>query len=356
LRTLSSLCYTFGLAINGLTRTLLSFFYSENILSENQDVQDVLRHIIVTVENKRAHRSKKAKKPINTTMGYALADTATLEALLQAPHFNMGYFRDRFETLIRRCDRLVFGKKSSARPTPKNEANVRVTRSSAAKQTAPVRKKVILSEDGDENVMMDDDEEQEFEEPTSTVNHSVEALQELRRNLQEKHGDDPLEASLAEARTAKRSNANTRRRKSRATAEHDEEDDNLTLAQRAALNNLKKDGMFNADDTSSEDESVDEASIALDDVEDRPVPKKRRIAAPGAYVPPDEGVFDAKGKSLSRRDWTAQEIDAIQEGLDIYGLGKWKEIKMLHPYELRNRNTVQIKDKCRTLQANNLLY
>ena len=50
-----------------------------------------------------------------------------------------------------------------------------------------------------------------------------------------------------------------------------------------------------------------------------------------------------------RRRFTEEEDQAILKGVERFGSGKWTEIKSYFPMELKNRNTVQIKDRHRTL-------
>lgn len=66
--------------------------------------------------------------------------------------------------------------------------------------------------------------------------------------------------------------------------------------------------------------------------------------------PPDEGVFDSMGNVLRRHPWTPEEVAALISGYEKYGMGKWARIKQEHGYVLRNRTSVQIKDKFRTMQ------
>lgn len=63
----------------------------------------------------------------------------------------------------------------------------------------------------------------------------------------------------------------------------------------------------------------------------------------------DEGIFDENGLVKSRRPWNENEDAALKEGVIRFGIGRWKQIKEYFPDVLHNRQTVQIKDRYRTL-------
>jgi len=69
--------------------------------------------------------------------------------------------------------------------------------------------------------------------------------------------------------------------------------------------------------------------------------------------PPDEGVFTANGRKVARTTWSDEEtnciIEAIQEDPQIYVRGGWVGIKNTYKEQLRNRTSVMIKDKVKTL-------
>jgi Myb-like DNA-binding domain len=68
--------------------------------------------------------------------------------------------------------------------------------------------------------------------------------------------------------------------------------------------------------------------------------------------PPDEGIFDDKGNVVKRHPWNEEETAALLSGLQNYGLGKWAQIKQEYGYILRNRHSVQLKDKYRNMKKN----
>eukprot|EP00578_Thalassiosira_sp_NH16_P007264 CAMPEP_0181126696 /NCGR_PEP_ID=MMETSP1071-20121207/27779_1 /TAXON_ID=35127 /ORGANISM="Thalassiosira sp., Strain NH16" /LENGTH=582 /DNA_ID=CAMNT_0023212339 /DNA_START=166 /DNA_END=1914 /DNA_ORIENTATION=- len=53
--------------------------------------------------------------------------------------------------------------------------------------------------------------------------------------------------------------------------------------------------------------------------------------------------------SRKRKRFTEQEDKAIKEGVDMFDVGRWSDIKAYFAMELKDRDTVQIKDRWRTL-------
>jgi Myb-like DNA-binding domain len=66
--------------------------------------------------------------------------------------------------------------------------------------------------------------------------------------------------------------------------------------------------------------------------------------------PPDDGLFDRNGNVTKRIPWSEEEKEAVKKGVEIFGLGKWSDIKKHFRAVLHNRTSVQIKDAWRTLQ------
>jgi Myb-like DNA-binding domain len=67
----------------------------------------------------------------------------------------------------------------------------------------------------------------------------------------------------------------------------------------------------------------------------------------------DDEAFSAvarkpKNKDPSRRRFTREEMDAVRDGVEKYGVGQWKDIQKNDP-RLRHRNSTQVKDKYRTM-------
>lgn len=50
-----------------------------------------------------------------------------------------------------------------------------------------------------------------------------------------------------------------------------------------------------------------------------------------------------------RKKWSKIEIETLLEGVDKYGIGNWKDIKLAYPGVFEERSTVDLKDKFRNL-------
>jgi len=87
-----------------------------------------------------------------------------------------------------------------------------------------------------------------------------------------------------------------------------------------------------SDDSEGED-------IALSDLPAQYKPSKPR----------DIHVSSKFSTTKKRRRFTEVEDEAIRKGVKLYGVGKWSDIKAHYDMELRDRTTVQIKDRWRTV-------
>lgn len=99
-----------------------------------------------------------------------------------------------------------------------------------------------------------------------------------------------------------------------------------------------------------DDESDLEPPLELSELE--PPRKKRSLYATHRLDkdnPPDAGLFDRNGNVTKRIPWSEEEKDAVKKGVALFGVGKWKEIKVRFGALLRNRTSVQIKDCWRTM-------
>ena len=193
----------------------------------------------------------------------------------------------------------------------------------------------------------------------------LETLKRRRNALNKNHGDDPLIESRKLAATTKP--------KAKATTE-------VVPAKNILYEGKKSNIAVHFDDSEDEDEIKDddddddeeeEGENGDNDNEGRvrlpKLPKKRRIMkSPSAtqegtssgasriYTgpPPDDGIFDDNGNVKHRNPWEEEEMVALLSGLEKYGLGKWVYIKQEYGYILRNRTTVQLKDKFRNMKKN----
>ena len=183
----------------------------------------------------------------------------------------------------------------------------------------------------------------------------LETLKRRRNALNKNHGDDPLIES--------------RKIASITTAGTKVTGDNVP-AKNVLYHGKKSNIAVQFDDSEDEDEDNEEDADGIESRTRRvrlpQLPKKRRImkspsasqgdSAPVSRTytgpPPDEGIFDGKGNVKKRHPWNEEEIDALISGLDKHGLGKWVYIKQEYGYILRNRTTVQLKDKFRNMKNN----
>ncbi len=101
------------------------------------------------------------------------------------------------------------------------------------------------------------------------------------------------------------------------------------------------------DDIAEDDEEDedDPGNVTLSELPNR---AKAKAKSP-ARLAPDEGIFTSTGRVQRRRFWTEEETIAVKEGVINHGTGRWAEIKSEHEYILRNRTSVQIKDRWRSI-------
>ncbi len=155
-------------------------------------------------------------------------------------------------------------------------------------------------------------------------------MQDLKRKreiLAKDHGDDPLEESR---RIGAR--AQGLRDRNNEPDEHAADDD---------------DGAAGGGEEIQE-ERANEENEPLE-LSGLPPRKKMYVKVYGG-VEPDEDVFTPDGRVRKRRPWTDGEIVALQVGVQKFGKGCWADIKQEYAETLRNRTTVQLKDKWRNIE------
>lgn len=82
--------------------------------------------------------------------------------------------------------------------------------------------------------------------------------------------------------------------------------------------------------------------------------KKKNIDFEDSSAESDGGRKSAASTPTSKRPskprvrWTEVEIKALHEGIEKHGIGRWAVIKADYPLELKNRTSVNIKDRYRT--------
>jgi hypothetical protein len=75
-----------------------------------------------------------------------------------------------------------------------------------------------------------------------------------------------------------------------------------------------------------------------------------KLKSPGCGVITTTGNVTQPHKKIF---WTKEETMAVKQGVKTHGEGKWLEIKTEHADILRNRTSVQIKDRWRIMKRNN---
>lgn len=176
-------------------------------------------------------------------------------------------------------------------------------------------------------------------------------LEELRKDraaLNTKHGDDPLAETLTAAAGAQ----GVARKRHHDEVNEDGEDGDRHLRDSSKLLEKKRSAIRlqfqdDIDDDENDDEEDEPGNVTLSDLPNR---AKAKAKSP-ARLAPDQGIFTPTGRVHQRRFWTEEETIALKEGVRTLGTGRWADIKSEHEYILRNRTSVQIKDKWRTMRT-----
>lgn len=92
-------------------------------------------------------------------------------------------------------------------------------------------------------------------------------------------------------------------------------------------------------DDSGSEQSDEEEGMKLSDVPERYRTKSK----------PQEIQIGNLSLAKRRARFTEAEDNAIRQGVDRFGTGKWTDIKVHYAVELQNRSAVQLKDRWRTL-------
>lgn len=233
-----------------------------------------------------------------------------LKDVLQTKYFSLTYLQAMAEKLLQDWNREIFGE-------------------------PPILVKMKYRLADGESIS---DSSVNIDRPTSEP--TLQSLKRKREILGKYHGEDPLEESLrigARARGTRVCDERVRDENTRDdVGEHTRDD--------------KKEG--------AEGGEVEEAEIAEDDEQEEvgPLelsglpPRKKMYVKVYRGAEPDQDVFTSDGRVKKRRPWTEREIGALKKGVAKYGKGSWAEIKNEYAEILRNRTTVQLKDKWRNME------
>ena len=203
------------------------------------------------------------------------------------------------------------------------------------------------------------------------------SLKRGRDALRDDHGEDPLEESRELAEKAKRALQSEKAE----TGRKDEDDDDNFIAGgggdgtpskespkkgKEFYEEKKTKAQLEFSGGESEDEEDDGSARKRAKLSKVPAPPKATPARDGedgarrgkkggnSYYfgpPPDDGIFNAYGNVCMRHYWSEQETNCIISALksDPHLVGKWVTIKIMYGHILRNRTTIQIKDKYRNM-------
>ena len=291
--------------------------------AQNSDSFVVKRYLLrLFVSDAAAAASEEAQnhQPI-------LRNLEELKDLLGAKPFSLLWFQNRLEQLVWLWNEACFGTQQpylrliSYHENDRRESGTPRSRRTSPGPTTPSR-------------------------PTADAGNTevLATLKRRREALRQNHGDDPLSESRRIAKVLKKSML------------HDGKKSKLMVAFEDSDEEM---GGGGTDGTNAAPSEGDPAPhVRLSSLPERPRASPRggedAPVAVGSKMytgpPPDEGIFDPAGNVLRRHPWTEEEVAALLSGFEKYGFGKWVQIKQEYGYILRNRTTVQIKDKFRNMQ------
>ena len=207
---------------------------------------------------------------------------------------------------------------------------------------------------------------------------NLSGLKRSRAALSNNHGEDPLDESreiakectgVAHATRAKSSERRKKQRQDTSTNSPPTPNEGAADASTKAKSPARGPRFYEENKVSSrlsfsEDESEDKSERSPQRAKLSDVSPQRRLSPAGPKAvhngtasyyngpPPDEGVFDELGNVIRRTPWSVDETSCIIAALqrDENLVGNWVGIKNMYAHQLRNRSTIQIKDKFRNLQ------
>ena len=182
---------------------------------------------------------------------------------------------------------------------------------------------------------LDDDE---IISGSSDDNDRINALKRKREILNTSHGEDPLEESRR---------IGARARGARVTDQRVCEEPIRERVREHAPDSEDDEHVKEEEDKIVKDEDQEETGPV--ELSGLPPRKKRYVKVYGG-AEPDEDIFTPDGRVRKRRPFSDREIGALKKGVAKYGKGCWAEIKNEYAEILRNRTTVMLKDKWRTME------
>ncbi len=235
-----------------------------------------------------------------------------LKAILQTKYFSLNYLQEMTEKLLQEWNREIFGDRPFL-----------------------VKKKYRMADS--------DNYSDSTDIARTASDRRLQALKRKREILYKYHGDDPLEESrriAAQARGARVRDEGSRAGdvpvrdvhvRERSDQEHDDQ---------------RGDNGNEEEEIVEDDEQEEVGPLELSGLP----PRKKMYVKIYRGAEPDEDIYTADGRVKKRRPWSDREIGALKKGVAKFGKGCWAEIKNEYAEILRNRTTVQIKDKWRNME------
>jgi hypothetical protein len=331
--------------------------YVEKMKTEDKEpVQQLFDEELFEGGTEESAKKSAGKKKRRASLGFVHINQ--LATYLNEKPFGLAYIQDKIVRLLQKWNSEVFGPDD---PTliqlhygiPKGSeitallSTPKPIRRSSTTERRQSRSKSATQYTGDVDV--DDRSRASNHGDAKRPARTQAELEELRRDLaalNTKHGVNPLAGSLAVATGAQ----GAARKRTYDEVEDDKDGDN---ERGGKLLEKKRTATLHAFEDDDDDEEGQNLKLSA-------LPGSAKKSP--AYEP-DNGVFTATGKVKRRRPWTEEETLAVtegfkrhKEGVKRHGRrGKWAEIKADHEYILRNRTSVQIKDKYYTMDQNNKL-
>ncbi len=236
-----------------------------------------------------------------------------LKEILQTKYFSLNYLQEMAEKLLQEWNREIFGDIPFL-----------------------VKKKYRMA-DGD-------NDSDSTDVARNASERRLQALKRKREILNKYHGDDPLEESrriAAQARGARVRDEGSRAKDVPVRDVHVREGSNHEEDEQHGDN-----GNEEEDEIVEDDEQEEVGPLELSGLP----PRKKMYVKIYRGAEPDADVYTADGRVKKRRPWSDREIGALKKGVAKFGKGCWAEIKNEYAEILRNRTTVQIKDKWRNME------
>jgi hypothetical protein len=160
-----------------------------------------------------------------------------------------------------------------------------------------------------------------------------------KRDALMKNVKDPLNDCVAEAQSARVVRDDDGDEMSDVPNSNDAPSKGRRQVRTPSFRKVKKSAHSLKFDDSGSEQSDEEEGVKLSDVPERYRTKSK----------PQEIQIGNLSLAKRRARFTEAEDNAIRQGVDRFGTGKWTDIKVHYAVELQNRSAVQLKDRWRTL-------